>query len=50
MSKYEIRKFSEIYVVFGLASIMMCMVCIFVNTRKRTRIDRQNNIRRQYTV
>jgi hypothetical protein len=50
MSNYEIRKLSEMYVVFGLASIMMCLVCIVVNTRRRKRINIQNNMRRHYTV
>jgi hypothetical protein len=50
MSNYDIRKLSEMYVVFGVVSVMMIMVCIVVNTRRRKRINIQNNMRRHYTV
>jgi hypothetical protein len=50
MSNYDIRKLSEVYVVFGVVSIMMIMVCIVRNARRRKRINIQNNMRRHYTV
>ncbi len=50
MTNYDIRKLSEVYVVFGALSIMMCMICIFVDARRRMRNNRQLYIRRQYTV
>jgi hypothetical protein len=50
MTNYDIRRLSEMYIVFGVVSFMTCMICIFVNARRRIRNNRQIHIRRQYTV
>lgn len=46
--EYNIQSLNASYIAFGVVGILMTMICIFMNTRRRNRV--QTQIRRQYTV